>query len=440
MSYVMEAMEGTRNRILRETARTSSSGASDYQQTVNQLLNKIQAGEADTNSSGAAFLEKISGAKSVDGSRLSTALAGGTDSYTAKAALTKRLSDFQAVVEDLQKTAEGSSFLKSVATNPEVYNYFDISCKADGTTFTMDVKQLAAKQQNDGTRVKLSDSCGLGVGRRYFDLTMDGERTPLVVKLTAEDTNESAMNKIVNAMNQSDAKVTAELKKEADGTGYISVSSNGTGAPIEGEEYVFYFTNLSEDDAVSYFGLNTITQKGQDAIFNFNNSEEDSTYMFNSALVDGVVSVDFKSVTDGPVEVSFAYDYDGLCEKLESYVSAYNHLKQAVIDSGYGAMESYFGQLANTTTEMMDALSSLGISLDVEGVMHLNEGFFYKTDMSELKTTLNKAEKGYAAMISKTTENMSHYMDRLNGKTKKYYGLRAKKSNAALRSIINQNK
>ena len=117
----------------------------------------------------------------------------------------------------------------------------------------------------------------------------------------------------------------------------------------------------------------------------------------------------------------------------------YNHLKQAVIDSGYGAMKSYFGQLADTTTEMMDTLSSLGISLDVEGTMYLNEGFFYKTEMSELKTTLNKADKGYAAMISKTSENMNHYMDRLNGKTRKYYGLRAKKSNAALRSILNQN-
>lgn len=72
--------------------------------------------------------------------------------------------------------------------------------------------------------------------------------------------------------------------------------------------------------------------------------------------------------------------------------------------------------------------------------MYLNEGFFYKTDMSELKTTLNKAEKGYAAMISKTTDNMNNYMNRLTGKTRKYYGLRAKKSNAALRAIINQNK
>lgn len=439
MSYGIGAMEGERNRILRETANRASTGASGYQQTVHQLLDKIQNGEADKNSSGVAFLNKINGEKKVDTSKLSAILAGG-DSYTNKMALTKRLADFQAIVEDLQKTAEGSYFLKSAATDTSVYNYFDISCKADGTSFTMDVKRLATEQRNEGTKTVLSDACQLGIGRRYFDLTMDGKRSSLVVKLTAEDTNESAMNKIVDAINRSDAKVTAELKKETDGTGYIAVSSNGTGAPIEGEEYVFYFSNLSDNDVVSYFGLNNIAQQGQDALFNFNNSEEDSTYMFNSALVNGVVSVDFKAVTNGPVEVSFDYDYDGLCQKLRDYVSAYNSLKQAVVDGGYGAMKNYFGQLVDTTTEMMDGLSSLGISLDVEGTMYLNEGFFYKTDMSELKTTLNKAEKGYAAMISKTTESMNNYMNRLTGKTRKYYGLRAKKSNAALRAIINQNK
>ena len=47
MSYGIGAMEGARNRILMETAKKSSVGASDYQQTVNQLLDKIQNGEAD---------------------------------------------------------------------------------------------------------------------------------------------------------------------------------------------------------------------------------------------------------------------------------------------------------------------------------------------------------------------------------------------------------
>ena len=43
-------------------------------------------------------------------------------------------------------------------------------------------------------------------------------------------------------------------------------------------------------------------------------------------------------------------------------------------------------------------------------------------------------------MVEDNLTKMSAYMDRLSGKTKKYYGLKAKKSNAALREKLNQQK
>ena len=75
--------------------------------------------------------------------------------------------------------------------------------------------------------------------------------------------------------------------------------------------------------------------------------------------------------------------------------------------------------------------------MDSDGEMHFNEGLFYNTSMTELKKTWN-AE--YAVMVEDNLTKMSAYMDRLSGKTKKYYGLKAKKSNAALREKLNQQK
>lgn len=440
MSLQLGAMEGVRENLLRKTAENRSkqlSSGNSYEETITSVLDKISKGQSAGTSSGADLLRKITNEEN-SSSNVAQLLAGSSD-YTKKAALADQVKSFVQDMQVLAKQGEGSLFIKSKAVTLEAQEAFDFSCTADGPSFSLEVKQLAQSQKNVGCDVELAADSGFLVGRKYFDFTIDGKTTSLVIKVSEGDTAKDVMTKLVSAVNRADCGVTAQLvsSQTEPGKGHIEITCNGTGAPIKGEDKVFYFTNQSQEDVVAQFGLNEMQQEGKDAIFNFNHAQEDTTYMYNSALIDGTVSVEFKKVTDGPVEVSFDYDYDSLSQALENYVTAYNNLKKAVQKSDYKTVENYFSQIVKETKSSKETLAGLGITVEAGGTLQYNSGFLYQTDMAELKSLLNDSETGYASRIQGKAENLSKYMDRLTGKTKKYYGLRAKKSNAHLRQLLN---
>lgn len=441
MSLRLGAMEGVRENLLHRTATTRKhqlAQGTTYENTITSVLDKMKNGEDTVSSAGADLIRKLANGQNVKDSNLAEILADSSD-YTNKAALSSHVTVFFDAVSALQKTGEGSLFIKSKAATAEAEEAFDLICKEDGSSFTMDVKQLAQSQKNVGNHVIQKEASGLQVGRKYFDFTMDGKTTSMVIKVAEGDTKGTVMSKIVNAINRADCGVTAQLVSDAADVNqaYIEIVCNATGAPIEGQDRVFYFTNQSSEDVVDQFGLNEMQRPGVDAIFNFNNAEEDTTYMYNSAVIDGRVSVEFKKVTGGPVQVAFDYDYDALSKAVEDYAAAYNSLAKAAGKGSYKTVENYFSQIIKETKNHREELASLGIMLESDGTMHYNNGLLYRTDMSELKETLNDSEKGYASLVQKKAESLVGYMNRLTGKTKKYYGLRAKKSNAHLRELLN---
>jgi 2-iminoacetate synthase ThiH len=105
-------------------------------------------------------------------------------------------------------------------------------------------------------------------------------------------------------------------------------------------------------------------------------------------------------------------------------------------DSSYNAVQNYVSQMVATTKDNSEALTNIGLTMDADHTMHFNSGMLYQTDMEELKSVLNQSSTGYAPKIAEQAQDLQSYVDRLTGASKKYYGLRAKKSNAALRAQL----
>lgn len=438
MPYAMGGIENARENLLQSTAAKAavkSDAGATYSDTIAAVLDKMEKGEDTGSSSAASLIHKITNGRD-DKNTLAQVLSSGSN-FTGNIAVREKVNQLLEVSEQLLKTKEGSLFIKSRPLSEEAKDAFAITCSGNGTSFTLDVKQLAVEQMNNSKTLPLSAACSLSVGRHYFNITVDGETKALVMKVSAGDTNETVLKNIVNTINNAKLPVKASLNKDEAGNGHICVRCNNTGAPLEGEESVFYFSESAPESIVAQFGLNQITQKGQDAIFNFNNADEDTTYMYNSALIDSVVSVDFKKVTNGPVSVVFDYDYDSLSAKAEQFVKDYNALADAVSDSEYKTIKNYFKQVTDSYGLFEDGLKSIGITKTSGGKLQYNNGMLYATDIGDIKKVLN----GQDTLVCKTKEimsSLSKYMDRLTGKTKKYYGLRAKKSNAHLRAKLNQ--
>lgn len=431
----IQGNNSVRENLMQTTAKKtvkSNSGAS-----MAEILAKMQSGDISAKTSSSAAIVKKMNSSSKSSAETASKVLGNSD-FGTKSAVADKVARFLEKVSALAATDEKSLFIMSAATTKEAEEAFDLKCTANGTPFTMEVKQLAQSQLNKGDTFYLDEATDLSIGRKYFDLTVDGETESLVVKVNADDTTGSVINKVVSAINDANLAVTASLVEDGQGKGHIEIESNGTGAPIEKEVDVFHFTNLSEDNLVTKFGLGNMSRAGVDAIFNFNNAEEDTTYMYNSALVNSTTSVDFKKVTDGPVQVSFDYDFDKLSNTIEDYVNAYNDLLKTSKDSGIKAVENYFSQVQDVAEDMEEELKSIGITIEHSGKMHYNSGQLYLTDMAEIKATLNRATTGYSAKVSKVAKSLEGYMDRLTGKTKKYYGLKAKKRNTGLRQMLSE--
>ena len=424
----------TRKLVLQKTANVAAnnnqSGASN---SIASVLSQIQSGEQNVNSSGASLLAKIGNGKT-DQASIAEILSS-TFNFTSNVAMSQKVTNLLVKTQALLGTGTDSLFLKNYAVSEEAREAFDLSCAKDGVSFTLEVKQLATAQRNEGNELDAEADCELSDGRHYFTLSADNTVVALVVRVTSEDNHKTLLDKVVAAINKADVAVTASVQ-EQDGKVCLAVESNGTGAPLEEKETVFSFGQSGTETIVDYLGMNQIAVAGQNAIFNFNNAEEDAEHMYNSALIDENDSVEFKKVTDGSITVAFDYNYDRLTDAVEEFVTAYNELKEVAKNTSYVTVQKYFSQVASATKEFKDVLSGIGISLDTEGVMQFNSGMFQATDMSELATVLNTQQGSYTSKVKSTLDSMSSYMDRLTGKTKKYYGLRAKKSNAALRQLM----
>lgn len=441
MALTIDVAVNVRKQLLVRNAGQGKTAGSYYDKVYENLQQSMESGATAASSSGIGLLKKITGEATIkDMNQIKHLLQKeGTQKASVKQ-LSEKLSALLLATKALSAQTTGSAFVKNRPTDKTVNDYFDITCSKDGPSFSLDVKQLAKAQENEGAELSLSQKTAFAGGRRYFDLTVDGKTSSLVVKIEAEDTNQSVLQKVVNVINNANAGVTASVEKKDGDTGYVKITCNGTGAPLQDDKDVFHFTDFSNDGFVEALQLNHMTQQGQDAIFNFNHAQEDTTYMYNEAEIDGSVHLAFKKVTEGAMDFSFEYDQDALCDKIRSYVEAFNEAKHAIKTGGYEALKNYLSKVIDVTKGKAEALTNMGITMDSDGEMHFNEGLFYNTSMTELKKTWNAEKDGYAVMVEDNLTKMSAYMDRLSGKTKKYYGLKAKKSNAALREKLNQQK
>lgn len=112
-----------------------------------------------------------------------------------------------------------------------------LSATASGTAAmgvnTVTVKRLATNDSLISNKLKLNEDFAFGgaSGEQSFDITINGSTKSVSVNLDGVTTNEAAMKKIVEAINNTDdVNVTASLIKDTSTTGRITLTSKDTGA------------------------------------------------------------------------------------------------------------------------------------------------------------------------------------------------------------------
>lgn len=428
----VNGIQSVRNKMISNLAAKNTD--TSYADTLASAMEKIKNGKSDGSSSTEQLLKKISGGgDSTEKLKESLSAFSG---FVKNSALSEKVKKYTEAVTALAEVGKKSLFNKNVLKDSELSKKISVETMKDGVDFTLDVKQLAVPQKNAGKELDLKENAGFNTDRYYFDVTVWDQTTSIAVVIDKTDTNEMVLDKVKAAINNADIGISAEVIGNGNRSkGYLMFGAKDTGKPEKDAEDVFHFTDSGSSKLCQYIGANQIQQKGLDAIFNCNGTEEDTTYPYNSIVIDGNMYVDFKEKTDGPVKVEFDYDYDRLDQAIRNYTDRFNELKLELDKSDNNSLKSFMNTMQLLNTDGKDPLKKVGIGFDVNGTMEYLDGKVGTQDMSVTAKAL-MTETGYCLKQKSIADNLTSYMERLTGTRRKYYGLKAKKSSLALRQLM----
>ena len=304
--------------------------------------------------------------------------------------------------------------------------------KAEAGTYTLQVTQLAQAQSlsTDGVTSKTT---ALGTGTLTLQVG-----TADAVSITLDSSN-NTLEGIRTAINASGAGVTASIVNDGSDTPYrLVLTSDSTGT--ESDMTVAYTGTDSTDQASSLFGYDgssgnmTQTVEALDAELTLNGISITSQ---SNTVEDAVQGVTLNlSATGSSQTLTISQDTDAIYDAISTFVTAYNSYVSSVDTlTAYNADSDTAGELlGDSTTRRISTelssdlytaigsgtfsyLSQLGISLDVDGTLQIDEDTLTSaiTDNIDAVSEFFIGTDGTSGFIGQMTDDLDNYLDEDNG-------------------------
>jgi len=304
--------------------------------------------------------------------------------------------------------------------------------KAEAGTYTLQVTQLAQAQSlsTDGVASKTT---ALGTGTLTLQVG-----TADAVSITLDSSN-NTLEGIRTAINASGAGVTASIVNDGSDTPYrLVLTSDSTGT--ESAMTVTYTGTDSTDQASSLFGYDgsssnmTQTVEALDAELTLNGISITSQ---SNTVEDAVQGVTLNlSATGSSQTLTISQDTDAIYDAISTFVTAYNSYVSSVDTlTAYNADSDTAGELlGDSTTRRISTelssdlytaigsgtfsyLSQLGISLDVDGTLQIDEDTLTSaiTDNIDAVSEFFIGTDGTSGFIGQMTDDLDNYLDEDNG-------------------------
>ena len=304
--------------------------------------------------------------------------------------------------------------------------------KAEAGTYKLEVTQLAQAQSlsTDGVTSKTT---ALGTGTLTLQVG-----TADAVSITLDSSN-NTLEGIRTAINASGAGVTASIVNDGSDTPYrLVLTSDSTGT--ESDMTVTYTGTDSTDQASSLLGYDgssgnmTQTVKALDAELTLNGISITSQ---SNTVEDAVQGVTLNlSATGSSQTLTISQDTDAIYDAISTFVTAYNSYVSSVDTlTAYNADSDTAGELlGDSTTRRISTelssdlytaigsgtfsyLSQLGISLDVDGTLQIDEDTLTSaiTDNIDAVSEFFIGTDGTSGFIGQMTDDLDNYLDEDNG-------------------------
>jgi len=276
-------------------------------------------------------------------------------------------------------------------------------------SYSVESKQLA--QANTVVANKTYTSASDTISNGTLDITVSGQTQSITV-----DASNNTLEGLQNVINSGDYGVTASIINNG-GSYQMMFTSKQTGATGE-----ISVSGLSDFDTAGY----TTTAEAQDAVMVLNGLTVTSESNTFEDVIEGVTFNLNSAAIGSPKSLSVTQDSEQVSETISSFVGVYNQLQTIFEELGSydksdlseAELESeefqYYGDLAGSSllrsvqsqiessltgaiTELtgnFTTLSSVGITLDREGMLELDESTLNSVIESDMRALSNLFSKG----------------------------------------------
>lgn len=293
-------------------------------------------------------------------------------------------------------------------------------------SYSLEVTQLA-QAQSLATAGVSATSTALGTGTLTLQVGSSD-----AVSITLDSSN-NTLSGLRDAINASDAGVTATLVNDGSDTPYrLVLTSNSTGT--QSEITVSYSSDDSSDQATSLFGNMTETVEAKDAQLTINGISITSQSNTVSEALQGVTLN--LTATGSAQTLTIKRDTDKITDAINDFVDAYNNFATTVDTlTAYDADSDSAGELLgdSTTRRISNELASdlysqigsgtftylsqLGIGLESDGTLSIDDDKLESalTDNLDAVTEFFIGADGKSGFINRMTDDLDNYLDEDSG-------------------------
>ena len=246
---------------------------------------------------------------------------------------------------------------------------------ADISNLSVDVQQVAQAQKNEGKAMNanaLATEEGFTEGSHHISMNVNGREVDIKFEVSANDSVGDVQRKIANAINNSNTDVRASVSIDDEtGRSSLVIESKETGTDIEGQPN-FTFRSI-RGNAVEVSGIDNTSKEAQNALYRVNRGFHSVGELRSSKsnIVDIGFGISVQLFGTGRAQITMGRDDNVQFNTIRDMAGLFNDLIAFGKDSEHG--DYIVQELSAIAQESSSILSRIGISLDQDGFMRIDE-------------------------------------------------------------------
>nr|WP_306220650.1 flagellar filament capping protein FliD [Cohnella sp. WQ 127256] len=269
-------------------------------------------------------------------------------------------------------------------------------------SYKVKVNSIAQSQKNSGLDLNNHALTSIQSGANEFKLTIGDKSTTIKSNIAKTDTNEQALTKLKDAINDSRTGVSAKIVTDSKlGTSKLELTSDKTGT-----KQAFEITD-EVGNAAAVTGINRVTSAAADASYTVNDGKAQSSQSNEIELEKGKVAVTLLKPTTETIDIKVRQDEKKAVQQVKEMITSYNSMIDRLNDAG-----GFLNPAVKRSLEQVVRSSSyeqLGISKNGDGTLKLDEAKLSKSLSTNFEQT-SKAISG-SNSLAKSLEKASGRFD-----------------------------